>query len=279
MRKEAEIIEGRWQNPDENVTFGAYADSWFTERDYAATTRERNGSALRLHILPTFSDVVLREITTPQVRRWRADLLSSGVGEPTVVKSYQVLRAIMNTAVDDGLIQRNPCRIKGAGAAKTAERPFLEVQEVSRLAEAVPAHFRVFILLAAFTGLRFGELAALQRRDVDLERRTISVRRAIAETRTDGLLVKAPKSAAGVRTVAFPVSLTVELASHLDTHSEAGRTGLVFTGSRVARFGGTTSVASGFAPSTRPGSRTCIFTISGTRATLWRRQAARPRVN
>ncbi|MEV8310440.1 tyrosine-type recombinase/integrase [Streptomyces flavidovirens] len=232
MRKEAEIIEGRWQDPDEKIVFGVYAESWFKERDYAATTRERNGSALRLHILPTFERAVLSEITTPQIRRWRADLLGAGVGEPTVAKAYQILRAIMNTAVDDGVIQRNPCRIKGAGAAKTAERPFLEVVEVFQLAECVPARFRVFILLAAFTGLRFGELAALQRRDVDLERRTVSVRRALAETRTDGLLVKTPKSAAGVRTVAFPASLTAELAVHLSLYAESSRTGQVFTGAR-----------------------------------------------
>ncbi|MGX1883905.1 tyrosine-type recombinase/integrase [Streptomyces sp. NPDC055287] len=232
VRKEAEIIEGRWQDPDEKIVFGVYAESWFKERDYAATTRERNSSALRLHILPTFERAVLSEITTPQIRRWRADLLGAGVGEPTVAKAYQILRAIMNTAVDDGLIQRNPCRIKGAGATKTAERPFLEVVEVFQLAESVPARFRVFILLAAFTGLRFGELAALQRRDVDLERRTVSVRRALAETRTNGLLIKAPKSAAGVRTVAFPASLRAELAAHLDKHAESGRMGLVFTGAR-----------------------------------------------
>ncbi|MFB6782704.1 hypothetical protein ACFCX0_36395 [Streptomyces sp. NPDC056352] len=75
-------------------------------------------------------------------------------------------------------------------------------------------------------------LAALQRRDEDLERRTVSVRRALAETRTDGLLIKAPKSAAGVRTVAFPASLKAELAAHLDKHAESSRTGLVFTGAR-----------------------------------------------
>ncbi|MFF3300841.1 tyrosine-type recombinase/integrase [Streptomyces sp. NPDC094473] len=232
VRKEAEILDGRWKNPDDKVLFGVYADAWFKERDYAATTRERNGSALRLHVLPTFANVVLSEITTPQIRRWRAGLLESGVGEATVAKAYQILRAIMNTAVDDEVIQRNPCRIKGAGAAKTAERPFLEVTEVFQLADAVPARFRVFILLAAFTGLRFGELAALQRHDVDLERRTVAVRRALAETRTDGILVKAPKSAAGVRTVAFPASLTESLAAHLAAYAEPGRTGLVFTGAR-----------------------------------------------
>ena len=232
VRKEAEILDGRWKNPDDKVLFGVYADAWFKERDYAATTRERNGSALRLHILPTFAKVVLSEITTPQIRRWRAGLLESSVGEPTVAKAYQILRAIMNTAVDDELIQRNPCRIKGAGAAKTAERPFLDVAEVFQLADAVPARFRVLIFLAAFTGLRFGELAALQRHDIDLERRTVAVRRALAETRTDGILVKAPKSAAGVRTVAFPASLSGSLAAHLDVFAEQGRTGLVFTGAR-----------------------------------------------
>lgn len=94
----------------------------------------------------------------------------------------------------------------------------------------MPARFRVFILLAAFTGLRFGELAALQRNAIDLDRRTVAVRRALAETRKDGILVKAPKSAAGVRTVAFPDSLAESLAAHLDTFAEPGRTGLVFTG-------------------------------------------------
>ncbi|MFE4959491.1 site-specific integrase [Streptomyces sp. NPDC056653] len=138
--------------------------------------------------------------------------------------------------MDDGVIQRNPCRIKGAGAGKTAERPFLEVTEFFQLPEAVPVRFRVFILLPAFTGLRFGELAALQRRDVDLERRTVSVRRALAETRADGLLIKAPESAACVRTVALPASLKAELTSHLDKHAESNRTGLDFTGARGGRL-------------------------------------------
>ncbi|MFD3793705.1 hypothetical protein [Streptomyces californicus] len=63
------------EKPGRQGSLEVYADAWFKERDYAATTREGNGSALRLHILPTFADVVLSEITTPQIRRWRAGLL------------------------------------------------------------------------------------------------------------------------------------------------------------------------------------------------------------
>lgn len=232
VRQEAKIIDGDWRDPDAKTVFGEYAEAWFKDRDYAATTRERNASALNLHILPTFRAVPLREITTSQVRRWRTDLLGAGVGPATVAKSYQILRAILHTAVDDGLIERNPCRIKSAGTVNHAERPFLSVSEVYRLADAVPSRYRVLILLAAFCSLRFGELAALQRRDIDLEARTVSIRRSYAETRSDGLTVKAPKSAAGVRTVAFPASLVEELADHLTEYADAGRTGLVFVGPR-----------------------------------------------
>ncbi|MGW1070785.1 hypothetical protein ACWD4F_40610 [Streptomyces aureus] len=51
------------------------------------------------------------------------------------------------------------------------------------------------MLLAAFAALRFSELAALQRRDIDLEARTVSVRRSYSETRTDGLTAKGPRAA------------------------------------------------------------------------------------
>ncbi|MFE6807989.1 tyrosine-type recombinase/integrase [Streptomyces sp. NPDC057681] len=232
VKQEAKILDGDWKNPDLKIAFGDFAEAWFKDRDYAATTRERNAVALNRFILPTFGAVPLREITTPQVRRWRTDLVEAGVGAASVGKAYQVLRAILHTAVDDGLIERNPCRIKGAGSVTHTERPFLSVPEVYRLADAVPPHCRALVLLAAFCALRFGELAALQRRDIDLEARTVSVRRAYAETRAEGLIVKAPKSAAGVRTVAFPASLAEELAHHLAEYADAGRTGLVFVGAR-----------------------------------------------
>ncbi|REE60483.1 site-specific recombinase XerD [Streptomyces sp. 3212.3] len=232
VKQEAKILDGDWRNPDVNMTFGAYAEAWFKDRDYAATTRERNVGILNLHIMPTFLAVPLHEITTPQVRRWRTGLLDAGVGPATVAKAYTILRTILNTAVDDGLIQRNPCRVKGAGTADHAERPFLSVPEVYRLADAVPSHCRALVLMAAFCALRFGELAALERRDIDLEARTVSVRRSYSETRAHGLTVKAPKSAAGVRTVAIPASLVEELAHHLAEYSGAGRTGLVFLGAR-----------------------------------------------
>ena len=65
-----------------------------------------------------------------RVRRWRKKLLDLGVSEVTAAKAYRLLRAIFHTALDDGLIRRNPCRIKGAGRENSPERPVLTVAQV-----------------------------------------------------------------------------------------------------------------------------------------------------
>ena len=99
------------------------------------------------------------DIREPDVRRWRHDDLYQGAGAPTIAKAYRLLRAMLCTAVD-GLIRRNPCRIKGAGDDASVERPVLSVEEVFAIAAAIPERYRALVLLATFTSLRFGELAA-----------------------------------------------------------------------------------------------------------------------
>ena len=73
-------------------------------------------------------------------------------------KAYRLLRAILMTAVDDGLLSRNPCRIRGAGAEPTAERPVRSVGQVFDLAERMPqgTPFGLRILVTTFGSLRWG---------------------------------------------------------------------------------------------------------------------------
>ncbi|AOP45353.1 site-specific integrase [Streptomyces lydicus] len=114
--------------------------------------------------------------------------------------------------------------------------PVLTVEEVFAVAGAIAGRYRAMVLLAAFTGMRFGELAALQRRDIDLEGRFVQVRRAQAEPQSGELEVKAPKSEAGVRTVSFPASLVPEIKEHMRIFGEDGRTGLLFVGPKGSRL-------------------------------------------
>jgi len=138
----------------------------------------------------------------------------------------------MNTAVDDGLVQRNPCRIKGADTYDVPERPVLTVPEVYAVADAIHPRWRALVLLAAFTTLRFGELAALRRRDIDREERALWVRRNQAELNNGKLYDKAPKSRAGFRPVAFPAEIVPDLVEHLAHFAGRGPDGHLFLGTR-----------------------------------------------
>jgi integrase len=168
------------------------------------------------------------------VRRWHKERLSAGpksrpaFGPVTVAKTYRLLHSIMATAADDGLIRRNPCRIKGAGQEDSAERPVVPVAGLVELLDTIPVRYRGLLLLATFASLRFGELAALRRCDIDLDRCTVRVARSLVQM-NDGVLFDAePKSRAGRRVVAFPREIAPELrwASGEVCRTGAGQPGL-----------------------------------------------------
>jgi integrase len=142
---------------------------------------------------------------------------------------------MLNTALDDGMIKRNPCRIPGAGDDKSAERPVLTIDEVLRVVDAMPPRLRMMVLLATFTSLRFGELAALARRNVDVSTGFVTVVENQAQLSNGELYLKDPKSAAGRRAVPVPDDLLDELKQHLAEYAEqGGRSGLHRTKGRQA---------------------------------------------
>lgn len=94
----------------------------------------------------------------------------------------------------------------------------------------MPARYRVLVLLAAFASLRWGELIALRRRDVDLRHGTVRVVRTINELPTGKLVIGPPKSRAGVRQVAIPSRIAAELKDHLTQFGGSELDGLIFTG-------------------------------------------------
>ncbi|MEU0586249.1 tyrosine-type recombinase/integrase [Streptomyces sp. NPDC006132] len=233
--KQTELRRGDWHDPDAGkVPFGEYAAAWVKERELTSTTRQLYGSLLRHHLEPAFGAVNVAEISPPLVRRWRADKLASGTGPTTVAKAYALLRAIMGTAVADQMIRRNPCTIKGASTVHTPERPTATVQEVYDLADAMQPRYRALVLMAGFLGLRWGELIGLHRRDIDLDHGTVRVRRAVAELFNGQREIKAPKSAAGKRTVSIPAAIIPDIRDHLERYAEAGADGRVFLGAKGA---------------------------------------------
>jgi integrase len=229
--KEAEIRSGDWASPDVGkVPLAEYAQAWIAERpELRPKAVVLYRYLLRKHIAPTLGQVTITDLQPGHVGRWRMQLLDGGVSEVTTAKAYRLLKAVLNTALDDGVIRRNPCRVKGAGQEKSAERPTLTIPQVFALADAVDERYRALILLAMFTSLRWGELAALRRCDIDLEARTVRVVRQLAEINGMGLVFGPPKSAAGRRVVAIPEVIKAVVKWHLSCFAADGDEGLIFT--------------------------------------------------
>ena len=238
---EADKLRGTYRAPRVVTdTLGDYGARWIEDRPrLKASTRHQYEVDFRLHIEPTLGSTVLDQIEPDDIRRWysrlsdglRASLAESGRnGSATVARSYRLLRAILQTAVDDDILTRNPCRIPGAGDARSPERPVLSAQEIGRLADEVPVSYRAFVLVAGFTGLRAGEIAALRLSDLDLRRGNAVLRVNRRFYRVAGTLtVDTPKSEAGARTLPLPAFVADELRAHLaEFRPDAGPSDLVF---------------------------------------------------
>lgn len=229
--KEAEIAQGDWFDPEAGaLPFGEYAAEWIEHRDLTRKTRRTYEDLLRLHLEPTFGNVLLSEIKEADIRRWRSSRLRRKTGRAQVPKAYRLLRAVLNTAVKDRLIRENPCQIDGAGLEDTEERPVLSVSEVFDLADAIKPRYRSLVLLATFGSMRWGELAGLRRRHLDVEARTVRVRETVSDV--GGLYKGKPKSKAGYRTVSLPELIVPDLRRHLDEFAAPGPNGFVFVGVR-----------------------------------------------
>ena len=86
----------------------------------------------------------------------------------TRAKAYRLLSRILGTAAEGGYLLRNPCTVKGAGQERAPEMRFATVAQVTALADAIGARYRALVLVAAYGGLRWGELVGLKDKRVGL---------------------------------------------------------------------------------------------------------------
>ncbi len=231
---EVDQRRGTWQDPRAGrLPLARFSEAWLTSRPTPLQPRtvELYRSLLRLHIEPELGAVHLGDLTPARVRAWHFQLVErSGAGSTVPAKAYRLLRTILGTAAADDLIGRNPCAISRAGAEHAPERPLVTVAQVAAVADAVPEPYRALVLLAATSGLRWGELVGLTRSRVDLAAGTVRVDRAMVETQ-GGIAPGPPKSRAGHRTVNVPAAVVAELEAHLAARVGAEPEALLFTNS------------------------------------------------
>lgn len=240
-KREAETFEAQeiadrsrstWIDPRAaNVSLDEYATRWLkTRAQLRPRTRELYEGLLRLHILPDLGALTLGQLTSAGIRQWHGDLHAARKpGASTVAKAYRLLRTILNTALEDGIIGKNPCLIEGAGVERAPERPTATIPQAFALADAIDERYRLMIVLATFGGLRLGELLGMKRCDVDLENATVHVEGQALELKSGARITGPPKSDAGRRVVAVPPQIVDELRGHLDKWTDAEPDSLLFT--------------------------------------------------
>ena len=179
---QAEMHRGQYIDPaGAKLRVGTFAESWAAGLGHLKpSTRERYRGIVRKHIVPTWGTWPLGSVAHSDVATWLAELSNLGLRPGTVRQVHRVLSLILDAAVQDGRIGRNPAAGVRLPRQVRSEPRFLTADEVAKLAAAAgPSGLTVLVL--SFTGLRFGELAALKVKRVDFERRRLSVVESVTE--------------------------------------------------------------------------------------------------
>ena len=216
---EADKLRGAAVDPRAGrLSLRDYATRWMLVRtDLRPTTRANYENLLGRHILPALGELELGAIDTEAVRGWHLELRSRHTS--TADDAYRLLRAMLNTALEDGRVVVNPCRVKGAGTVSAAERPTATVAELQAAIDASPPRFRLAFALAAWCQLRRAEVLGLQRGDIDLLHSELRVVRTVTSPyKSRGVVIGPPKTDAGARTLAIGGNVIPLVVDHLERH-------------------------------------------------------------
>jgi integrase len=208
------------------MTVGAVHSSWSASQGHISPkTAATRKSVWNSRVKTRWADVAVVDVKTAGIRAWVSKMAADGVGALTIENAFGLLRQVLGAAVEDSRIPRNPCDGVPLPKRHHADRGYLSHAQVAALADAVERQGEVVRFLA-YTGLRWGEMAALRVQDFDMLRRRVNVSRSVTES---GGLVWRPPKAWERRSVPFPAVLCDELAALMVGR---GREDLVFTDQR-----------------------------------------------
>lgn len=221
---------GEWIDPAlSRITVGEWATKWLAAQvQLKPLTRERYRNILRVQVLPVWEKVRLAEVTHADVVAWIATLQAEGYAAATIRQTHRVFSLMLALAVRDRRLSYNPADGVRLPRVNRKEPTFLTHEQVDRLARACPG-YELFIRLLAYTGLRWGEVTALQVKNLDLLRRRLEVVRTAIDLGRE-ISYGTPKTHQR-REVPIALSLVDDLARHV-----AGKDPeeLVFTSTRGA---------------------------------------------
>ena len=174
---------------------------------------------VELKILPYFGNKRVNDITAADIRQWQNELIKMGYS-PTYLKTINnQLSAIFNYAVRYYDLKSNPCAKAGSmGKSKAEEMDFWTGEEFRKFIDSVMnkrLSYMAFMTLY-WTGMRMGELLALNPKDVDLEKRTISITKSYQRLGKKDVITP-PKTPKSKRVITIPEFLAADIKDYIDS--------------------------------------------------------------
>ena len=211
---EADQARGQWIDPNAGkVPFKTYATQWLEIQKFDPSTYIAVELRLRLHILPVLGRVHLCNIRPSTVQGW---LKTLDMHPQTQLLIFGHVLTILNAAVDDELIRRNPCLAKSVRRPKPPPRKVVpwEPAAAVELREVLPGRYQVVVTTGAGLGLRQGESFGLSPEDIDWDRRMVLVQRQVKLIGGQHLVFAPPKYGK-IREVPLPDSVGEWLTEYL----------------------------------------------------------------
>ena len=212
-----------------DMPFGEWMDFWYqnySKPKLRPTTQAGYECRIYQHIIPELGDIPLNQLTQNDLQQFYARLKKSGrllhaehygagLSDSMVRASHMNCRAALEKAVQEGLIRVNPAVGCKLPPKKAKEMQVLTREEIQRfLIQAKAEGYFELFLLELTTGLRRGELLALQWDDLNFESGELKITKQVYRTKEDGLLISQPKTKSSIRTISLPQPLLAILKEY-----------------------------------------------------------------
>jgi integrase len=170
LENEAAKLKGGWVDPRSGrIRFVDLAERWWASTAaLKPSTRDQYRKLLDRHVLPSFEQAQVGALDRLAVAEWLAGLIGQGTSAIRARDAYRVLRLVLAAGVDGGMLVVNPAVGVRLPRVAPVEMHFLTAAEVERLAQAIRPPYGVLVDMAAYSGMRAGELAALKVGRLDL---------------------------------------------------------------------------------------------------------------
>jgi len=220
------------QQADLNMRFEDFLKLYYSDIE----TRLRENTMctkkyiIDLKILPYFGKLPMNAIKPPDIRKWQNSLIRQGYSETYLKTIHNQLNAIFNYAVKYYDLKGNPCAKAGSmGKSHADEMQFWTKQEFSQFVDSVMNKHQSYMafMVLYWTGMRIGELLALTVKDVDFEKRTISISKSYQRIERKDI-VTAPKTPKSNRVISIPRFLAIDLQDYIGSLYDAQETDRLF---------------------------------------------------